>query len=189
MNHVKHALAAFGIAAVVAFPVGAATAAPPEIDHWEAVDSEPFLGCPGLNIQHSFDYEGSTRIVRHGKAGLQYFTTTFRGSNLFTNLETGRSLRLDRAGVDKDAKIVDNGDGTLTIIVLATGSEKLYANGRLLFSNNGQIRFEVLVDHNGTPTDYTDDADGVFIRIVKPSTGTNGGDGRNFCADLQQFTS
>ncbi|MGV8896177.1 MAG: hypothetical protein ACOH10_01470 [Rhodoglobus sp.] len=187
--NLKYGLAAVAVAFAVVVPATTAGAAPPNIDHWTDVGSEPFTFCPGLNIQENFNFSGTTRIVSRGKSGLPYFNETFRGSIVWTNLDTGRSFRMEQAGVDKDAKVVDNGNGTSTIIALATGTQRFYDNnGRLAFSNNGQIRVELLVDNNGTPSDYTDDGDAQFVRIVKPSTGTNGTDGRNFCDDLAQFT-
>ncbi|NNF54235.1 MAG: hypothetical protein HKN03_07315 [Acidimicrobiales bacterium] len=187
--NLKHGIAAAALTLALLAPAGTAAAAPPEIHHWTDSDTQPFTFCSDLDIMETYNFSGSTRIVKHGKNGLQYFTETFRGSIVWTNQDTGRSFRMEQAGVDKDAKVVDNGDGTLTIIVLATGTTRFYDNsGRMVFSENGQIRFEVLVDHNGTPDDYTDDGDGVFQGIVKPSTGTNGTDGRDFCDDLAYFT-
>lgn len=187
--NLKQGLAAAALAFAVVFPAGTASAAPPEIEHFHDVGSEPNTFCPGLNIQNNFDFSGSIRIVRQGKNGLPHFTMTYRGSVLLTNNDTGRSLRLERAGVERDLKVVDNGNGTLTIIVLATGTDRVYDNdGRLVFTNNGQIRFELLIDQNGTPDDYSDD-EAEFIGITRPSNGTNGGDGRDFCADMDQFTS
>jgi hypothetical protein len=60
--------------------------------------------------------------------------------------------------VFKDLKVTDNGDGTLTILVLATGSNKLYGpDGRLVLNDPGQVRFELLIDHGGMPADPSDD--------------------------------
>lgn len=190
MPKFRHRIAAVGVATLISLPAGLVSAAPPVIEHWHDAGSEPFTFCAGLDIVATHDFSGSLRIVQNGTDGLAYFTETIRGSIVWTNLATGRSFRLERAGVDKDAKVVDNGDGTLSIIALSTGTERYYdTNGRLLFTNNGQIRYEVLVDDNGTPTDYTDDGEGVFVGIIKPSTGTNGTVGRDFCDDLAQFTS
>ncbi len=187
--NLKHGLVAVAVAFAVVVPAAGASAAPPYIDHWTDVRSEPMTFCPDLNIQENYDFSGTTRIVNRGKSGLPYFNETFRGSIVWTNLDTGRSFRMEQAGVDKDAKVVDNGNGTSTIIALGTGTQRFYDNnGRLVYSNNGQVRFELLVDNNGTPQDFTDDGDAQFIGIVKPSTGTNGNVGRDFCADLAQFT-
>ena len=56
--------------------------------------------------------------------------------------------------VNKDLKVIDNGDGTLTIIVFATGNATVFdAGGKAIGRNPGQVRFEFLVDHGGTPGD------------------------------------
>ncbi|MGH3716693.1 MAG: hypothetical protein ACRDT4_25030 [Micromonosporaceae bacterium] len=54
--------------------------------------------------------------------------------------------------------MTDNGDGTLTILVLVTGNEVLYRmDGKAIARNPGQVRFELLIGHNGTPADLFDD--------------------------------
>ena len=75
---------------------------------------------------------------------------------------------------DKDQRVTDNGDGTLTILVLTTGNEVLYGeDGKAIARNPGQLRFEFLVDHGGTPTDPSDDEFLEFLGVVKDSTGRN----------------
>jgi hypothetical protein len=73
--------------------------------------------------------------------------------------------------MEKDQIITDHGDGTLTIVVLATGNAVLYGqNGKAIARNPGQIRFELFVDDNGTPDDPFDD-DIAIGDTVKGSTG------------------
>lgn len=84
--------------------------------------------------------------------------------------------------------MTDNGDGTLTVLALSTGVVKNYGpDGKLLFVDSGQVRFDLLIDHGGTPTDPEDD---VFLTqtLVKESTGRNDTATRDFCADLHHFT-
>jgi len=47
----------------------------------------------------------------------------------------------------------------------------------------------VLVDHNGTPSDPSDDVFLEDLGVIKPSTGTNGTEGRDFCEDFFIATS
>jgi hypothetical protein len=69
-------------------------------------------------------------------------------------------------------KVTDNGDGTLTILVMGTGNSTLYGpEGNAIARDPGQIRFEVLIDHGGTPSDPSDDEFLEFLGDVKPSTG------------------
>lgn len=73
--------------------------------------------------------------------------------------------------MQKDLHVTDNGDGTLTIVVLATGNYTLYGeDGHAIARNAGQVRFEVLIDHNGTPGDPSDDSE-LDFKVAKESTG------------------
>jgi len=91
---------------------------------------------------------------------------------VLTNLANGNQLT-DRGRVlTKDLSVVDNGDGTLTIEVLATGAFTLYGpNGKAIARDPGQVRFAFLVDHGGTPTDPSDDTEVAFLGVTKESTG------------------
>jgi len=66
--------------------------------------------------------------------------------------------------------------------VLATGSDKWYLNGKLMFTDPGQIRFELLITNPGT-----DDEKATFVQLLKGSTGRNDGPTRDFCVDLAEF--
>ena len=71
---------------------------------------------------------------------------------------------------------------------MSTGSLKVFGpDGEILFRDPGQVRFELLIDHGGTPTDPTDDEELEFLGIVKGSTGRNDTEGRDFCADIHEF--
>ncbi len=73
--------------------------------------------------------------------------------------------------IDKDLRVTDNGDGTLTILILSTGNAVIYnSNGKAIGRNPGQVRFELLVDHGGTPSDPSDDTE-ISFEQVKGSTG------------------
>ena len=56
-----------------------------------------------------------------------------------------------------------------------------------MFLTTGQSRVEILVDHGGTPTDPDDD---VLLdeRLVRPFTGRNDTEGRDFCTDFHLIT-
>ena len=73
---------------------------------------------------------------------------------MVTNLANGNSVTSVATVRDKDQRVTDNGDGTLTILVLTTGNAVLYGeDGKAIARNPGQVRFEILIDHGGTPTD------------------------------------
>lgn len=171
------ALLALGVTAAAILAV-AASAAPPfkERFHDEGtfVD-EDFCGA-GLTVDGTFVEDGSLLVVAHGPNRLAYFLEHIRATVTFTNRANGKTVTLTSRVVNKDLRVTDNGDGTLTILILATGNDVLYGpDGKAIGRNPGQIRFEILVDHAGTPTDPSDDVFLADLGVVKGSTGRNDG--------------
>lgn len=169
-----------------------APAAAEPLDHGRFHDtsSEVIEGfCDDLRVRIDNDLQGSFLVKTQGSDGLVYFLGSLHGTITFTNLATDKSFTNVLNIIDKDLKVTDNGDGTLTILALTTGSIKnLGPDGNLLFNDPGQIRTELLIDHAGTPADPEDDT---LLKesIVRPSTGRNDTEGRDFCADIHLFTS
>ena len=138
-----------------------------------------FCGVPGLLINGSFVADGRVKAVPHGSEGLAYFAEHITASTTLTNPANGITIHDSVRVVQKDLKVTDNGDGTLTILVLATGNATLYGpDGKAIARNPGQIRFEILIDHNGTPADPSDDVFLEDLGQVKGSTGRSD----DFCA-------
>lgn len=132
---------------------------------------EDFCDVPGLTVQSDFVVDGRFIVNPHGPDGLAYFKEHVDVSSVDTNLANGKFVTSESVVTEKDLKVTDNGDGTLTILVLATGNAVLYGmDGKAIARNPGQIRFELLFDHGGTPTDPTDDEFLAFL-VVKESTG------------------
>ena len=74
--------------------------------------------------------------------------------------------------MDKDLHVTDNGDGTLTILILATGNFTLFgADGHAIARNPGQVQSGGLTDHGGTPDDPSVDDVLLDDAVVKESTG------------------
>ena len=93
-------------------------------------------------------------------------------STVRTNVDNNVSISDEERTVSKDFKVVDNGDGTLTITVLATGNFTVYdGDGKAIARNPGQVRFQFIVDHGGTPADPSDDVELENLGIIKGSTG------------------
>lgn len=186
MKHHIKAAGAIGVALAALLTTDASAAGQPyresTVDTWDYV--EP--GLCGFDEIHVKGEESVRLLVNlHGPDGLAYFGGRVQGWNSFTNPATGKTYSGRWIVNDKDLKVTDNGDGTLTILVLATGSAKWYdADGKLLFSDPGQTRYEILIDHGGTPADPTDDTWLADLGIVKGSTGRNDLEGRDFCEDL-----
>ena len=161
-------------AAVVAVAVAApVTAAPLEHgtfhDEFGFVDPD-FCGA-GLEVQVDAVVDGRFLATRHGQDGLVYFSGRFHRTDTYTNLANGQTVTSDERTNQKDLHVTDNGDGTLTIIVLATGNYTVYGeDGHAIARNPGQVRFELLIDHGGTPGDPSDDLE-LDFKVIKESTG------------------
>ena len=61
---------------------------------------------------------------------------------------------------DRDLRVTDNGDGTLTITVQTSAVFRYYdPEGKLLFVDAGNFRGQFMVDDGGTPTNPDDDTE------------------------------
>ncbi|HLF68371.1 MAG TPA: hypothetical protein VI503_03425 [Gaiellaceae bacterium] len=133
---------------------------------------EDFCDEPGLDVEVAFVLDASVHIVPHGRDRQSYFLQHGRLSEVITNLATRRSISTASNVIEKDLRVTDNGDGTMTILVLATGNAVLSGeDGKAIARNPGQTRFEILVDDGGTPADPSDDEFLAFLGVVKGSTG------------------
>ena len=169
--------------------VGAIPASAAVIVHEHFVDSgsEPFTFCPGITAEVSWNDRVHELIRSKGKHGLVYFKANVHGTTVFTNLDTGGTYTNTYNFVDRDLKVVDNGDGTLTITIASSGSFKWFdADGNRVLKGSGAFRAQLTVDHGGTPTDPSDDVELDFV-IVKEA-GMDQTLGRDFCEDLALFT-
>jgi hypothetical protein len=175
---------AAGLAAAVSMTLaGGASAKPIEHTtfHEEFTETiEDFCDVPGLTVQHDNTEDVRLLVNPHGPEGLIYFQFNVKFAGVYTNLANGNTVTEVGNGVDKDLRVTDNGDGTLTILALSTGNVAAFGpDGKALARNPGQVRFEFMVDHAGTPTDPSDD---VFVEgsgsMVKGSTGRTD----DFCA-------
>jgi hypothetical protein len=133
---------------------------------------EDFCDQPSMTVDVAFALNLRVHAVPHGPARLAYFLQHGKRTEVLTNPANGKSLTSVAKVIEKDMRVTDNGDGTLTILILATGNSVLYGeNHKAIARNPGQIRFEMLVDHGGTPTDPTDDEFLADLGEVKGSTG------------------
>ncbi len=153
--------------------VASAGKASPDAFHDEGTFvRDDFCGVPGLDVRVNFGIDLRVHVVRRGRDQLAYFLQHGTRTETLTNLANGRSVTSIARVTEKDLRVTDNGDGTLTVLVLATGNATLYgADGKAIARNPGQVRFELLVDDGGTPSDPSDDEVIDFLGVVKPSTG------------------
>jgi hypothetical protein len=174
-------LGAVGVAAGLSVAsigvAGAALADPPlnERFHDEFTDIiNNYCDVPGLTVRSDVVVDGRTLIRR--RAGFQ---EQINGTFVDTNVSNGTAITGAFHTIQKALQATDNGDGTSTVLFLATGNDVTYGpDGKAIARNPGQIRFEVLVDNNGTPNDPSDDEFIAMLDVVKESTGRSD----DFCA-------
>ena len=59
---------------------------------------------------------------------------------MLTNLANGTTLTSTARVIEKDLRITDSGNGTVTVLIQATGNATLYgANGKAIARNPGQV--------------------------------------------------
>jgi hypothetical protein len=159
-----------------------------QLEHDRFLDSgtevfDDFCGVDG--VVHTFEVWVNHHVNQRGSDQLAYFGDSVHGTESFTNPLTGQSYTHTFNDVIKDWKVTDNGDGTLTIEGLAAGGDKWFSSdGDLRFLDTGTIRFAVIVDHAGTPSDPSDDVFQVDLGVTRPSTGRNDTETRDFCEDF-----
>jgi hypothetical protein len=171
-------LAAVTAAASVTL-AGTASADPPlnETFHDEFTDTiTDYCGVPGLTVQSDVVVEG--RVLIHS-GGPVHFMDHQAITFVDTNVANGNAITGNVHTVRRAMDATDNGDGTLTVLFLATGNDTTYGpDGKAIARNPGQVRYELLIDHNGTPLDPSDDEILAFLGFVKDSTGRTD----DFCA-------
>jgi len=181
-------IAAFAIAGTIS-ATATATAQPLDKGRFNDVFTEDF-DCSGTPTQIHGDARVNFNIIQRGP-GEVFFRQSVHGSNVFTNLNTGGTFTVLFSSTNRDAKVVDNGDGTLTVVTQGTLSNRWYdTNGNFVLHDSGQVRFQFLLDEMGTPDDPFDDEeiDGSF-QVIRDVTGRFDTADRDFCSDLVQFTS
>ncbi len=167
-----------------------ASARPIEKEHFHDVFTSDVYDCDGTPAQDSGDVSGNFVFNQRGSSPFPYARESVRGTVVTTNLETGGTFTNVFTASHRDHTIVDNGDGTITLTVFASGGSRFYdQHGKLVLKDPGQIRFAFDIDYNGTPGDPSDDVqDPTSFRIVRSSTGNSDFSDRDFCADLVEFT-
>jgi len=139
-------------------------------------------------VIRDFYSSGTVHITMHGDE-LAYFQGHFHDVTTYTNTLNDKTFTLVDIGTGKDLKIIDNGDGTITITGKVVVRQRVYApDGSLVFRVAGQFRTRETVDTNGTPEDPSDDepVDGTFS-IIKDFVGHDPTASRDFCEDLATF--
>jgi hypothetical protein len=168
-----------------------ATARPIDKGHFQDVLPGEVYDCDGTPARDTGNVFVNFVFNQRGSSPFPYYRESLRGTVVSTNLETGGTFTNVFTANSRDHVITDNGDGTITITVFASGGSRFYdSHGKLVLKDPGQSRFAFDVDYNGTPGNPDDDVEVPdSFRVVRPSTGNSDLSGRDFCADLVQFTS
>jgi hypothetical protein len=139
-----------------------------------------FCGQRGLTVYHDVVVSGRFQFNVRTPGTAPYYLERLKFDETFRN-KAGERVTASTGVLDKDLKITDNGNGTLTILTLATGPATLYnAAGKAIARDPGQIRLKLLIDHNGTLSDPSDDHQIGDAELVKGSTGRSD----DFCAAI-----
>ena len=179
-----------GTIAAVALTAGPANAQVFDKDHFhDSYVSDPY-DCDGIPAVDSGEVDVHFTAVQRGSSPFPYYREHVSGTGVTTNTETGGTYTNVFVSNSHDHTITDNGDGTITITVNASGSSRFYDQfGNFVLKDPGSVRFAFDVDYNGTPGDPDDDTEVPdSFRVIRPSTGNSDLSGRDYCADLREFT-
>ena len=163
----------------------AAAADPPVTEHNRGTAShvEQDIGeCLSVPfpIGHAARYNARYQEFRRGADGLQYVSFRLSSTDTITNLDTGVSLRSTTVLREKDVRITDEGDGTLSIVVLLIGTTTYHEpSGALIGVDATKRTLEVVVDHAGTPDDWGDDV--VLSEALSDPVGASTLGGASLC--------
>ncbi|MFC8680131.1 hypothetical protein ACFT30_01325 [Microbacterium ureisolvens] len=167
------ALLAGGLLFAGSAPANAAVVERYDLDFSDSGVAEDFCGA-GLQPTFTYEQTGSGAVKTRGDEVLWFHeeisivrTFTYNGLTV-TDIQPNT--------LSKDLKIVDNGDGTLTITQLLTGGGRLVSEeGKILAKGDGQIRLLLVID---VATDTVISEEQIF-----GSTGTND----DYCAAILEY--
>ncbi len=111
------------VSGVTALGIGVVPAAATVIDHeqFRNTGSEMVDFCPPIALRFDFDIRGMFLENSHGPDGLVHFAETSHGTFSWTNLANNLTMTTAINQINKDLKVTDNGDGTLTIVNVTSG--------------------------------------------------------------------
>jgi len=153
-------------ATLAAMLATAASAGPPfrETIHDERTFVlDDYCDVSGLSVEIARVVDIRVHINPHGRDRLEYFLQHGIWTEVLTNLSNGTSLTSVARVIEKDLRVTDNGDGTVTVLIQATGNATLYdTGGKAIARGPGQTRLELVFDESGAE---------LSRRVVRESTG------------------
>src|SRR6187455_3033609 len=134
----RSAFLIMGLAVIGLLVSTSATASPIDKGHFHDVFTSDVYDCDGTPAQDSGDVKGNFLFNQRGSSPFPYYRESVHGTGVTTNLETGGTYTNVFTYNSKDQTVVDNGDGTITITVFATGNSRWYdASGELVLRDTG----------------------------------------------------
>jgi len=149
--------AVLGLAATIAVvAAGPAQAKVFAKEHFhDSFVSDPY-DCAGTPAIDSGEVDVHSTAVLRASSPFPYFREHFAGTVVTTNTDTGGTFTNVFANNSHDHSITDNGAGTITITVNASGSSRYYDQfGNFVLKDPGSVRFAFDLDYHGTPGNPT----------------------------------
>ncbi len=178
---VPMAATALATLALLAAGGGTASATP---SHWERYHDTwgPEVSFCGHGLVQQGAADGRVRFTAHGPDGLPYYYDAARFTETWTNPATGEFVTVVGTYKQSALHVMDNGDGTVTILFSGPGKTAMYSeDGALIARRTGVSRFVLVFDQAGTPTDGSDDQFLANLGTVKSPPQSF-----NFCDTLVQ---
>jgi hypothetical protein len=154
------AVASGAVALVLAGSIPASAAGEPIIEntHLQAsythIEQEAHSGwCPQVPspVEASGTISFGFLTRTQGPGGVWYFSGHRSSRDVYTNLDDGRTLTIKSTFRFADGRIVDNGDGTITIHAADTLSTVVFAGSTQVGQEAGRLAYTVVIDTMGTP--------------------------------------
>ena len=132
-----------------------------------------FCGVNGLRVLVEGTGSVTYRLDARGADGDVFYAERVVIDIVYTNVKTDAFVTSHENSTFRDVKISENPDGTYTVVYFGTGNAVVYdSSGTAIGRNPGQMRWEVVVDLNGTPEDFEDD-EVISEEVILGSTGRN----------------
>ena len=133
-----------------------------------------------FEVTEVFEGRGIDRITTQ-KDGIIRFAGVYHVVSAYS--ANGKTFVVESHGNSREQKIVDNGDGTLTIWFRDAFKSTVWIDGEFLFHDSGSGSGAVLIDYNDTPNFPDDD---VFLGFAEEPVNHGRIDtiDRDFCEDL-----
>jgi len=154
-------LAALGASALVLNAAPAARADQPVVSHFEGalshVEQEDGW-CTDVPFPILHEWTFRSTVFEQVRNGTLFFKVTAVVQSTYTNQDSGTWLRSLSTFKEQDQRVVDNGDGTITIRFRLMENTAYHSpSGALVGKVTGNTTSTVVIDHGGTLDDPSDD--------------------------------